>query len=153
MSDAKYKNFEVLFILFIVILGFYYMYLAFNTQMLGEDEAGYTGLAKEFMNLQYKPNSYVVFPLIPLIYVPFLYVFGFSLGIAKAVIALFGVLTLLLMYLFCKKIDKTSFLGINVFGLASISVMLTVFYFSHFMMIAYTEIPMAFFSILTACLS
>ena len=59
---------------------------------------------------------------------------------------------IILIYLFCKKIDKTSIYGINAFGLASISIILTIFYFTHFMMIAYTEIPIAFFSMLFAYL-
>lgn len=150
MSDNNYKKIEFLFILLIVMIGVYYIYLASNTQMLGEDEGGYLNLGRQFLNLEYKSDPYVVFPFTPLTYVPFFYIFGYSLGVAKAVTALFGILTMLLIYLFCKKIDKTSFYGINAFGLASISILLTVMYFTHFMLIAYTEITMAFFSILIA---
>lgn len=139
---------EILFILFIIFLGFYYMFLASNTQMLGEDEGGYLKIAKEFTNLEYEKDIYVAYPLTPLIYSLAFLLFGYSLAVAKAVIAFFGILTLLMLYLFCKKIDETSFYGINIFGLASISIILTISYFTHFMLIAYTEIPMAFFSML-----
>jgi len=148
MSESKYKMVELAFILFIIILGFYYIYLAFNTQMLGEDEASYFSLAKDFMKFEYKQDPYVVIPLVSLFYVPFFYLLGASLGLAKAVIAMFGILTIIMIYLFCKKLDKTTFFGINIFGLASISILLTISYFTHFMLISYTEIPIAFFSIL-----
>jgi hypothetical protein len=149
MSYEKYnKTFEVLFILFIVILGLYYMFLASNTQMLGEDEAGYLNLAKEFVNLEYKQDPYSISPLTSLFYTIFFFIFGSSLGIAKAVISIFGILTIIMVYLFCRKLDKTSFFGINIFGLASVSLLLTIFYFTHFMFISYTEVPIAFFSIL-----
>jgi len=152
MNDDKYKKVEFFLILFIIILGFYYMYLAFNTQMLGEDEASYINLAKEFMNFEYLSNPYVVIPFIPLFYSSIFFILGTSLGLAKAIIAAFGILTLIVVYLFCKKIDKTAFFGINIFGLTSISIILTISYFTHFMLISYTEIPIAFFSILIAYL-
>jgi hypothetical protein len=148
MNDDKNRKIESIFILFIILLGFYFSYLSLNTQMLGEDEASYYSLAKDFMNLEYNKDIYVVMPLTSLFYVPFFYVFGTSLGIAKAVISIFGILTLIFIYLFCKKIEPASFYGINVFGMASISVILTISYFTHFMLISYTEIPIAFFSIL-----
>jgi 4-amino-4-deoxy-L-arabinose transferase-like glycosyltransferase len=123
------------------------MYLASNTQMLGEDEVGYLDLAKDFMKTNYPKSSYVIPPLTSLTYTVFFYIFGSSLSLAKAVITIFGFLTIIMVYLFCKKLDKTTFFGINVFGLASISILLTIMYFTHFMLISYTEIPIAFFSV------
>jgi hypothetical protein len=148
---SKYDKYvEMSFILFIIVLGFFYVYLASNTQMLGEDEGGYVKQAKDFASMTYPadPYGYVPSPLMPLFYSISFLAFGYSLGAAKAVVALMGMLTLLMVYLFCKRVDKTSFLGVNAFGLASVSILLTITYFTHFMLIAYTEIPIALFSIL-----
>ncbi|MFH1473799.1 MAG: hypothetical protein ABIE55_02795 [Candidatus Aenigmatarchaeota archaeon] len=148
MPEEQYKKYEFLFILSIFIIGFLFIYLASNTPMLGEDEAGYVSLAKEFMGLEYEKSIYAIAPLASLLYVPFFTIFGPSLGLAKAIIAFFGILTIIMVYLFCKKLNPASFYGINICGLASIAILLTIFYFPHFMMLSYTEIPIAFFSIL-----
>ena len=130
----------------ILFLGLFYIFLASTTQMLGEDEAVYYAAATDFSK-----GSYPAFtvtgrdtswpPLIPLIYSFFFLIFGPSLGLAKAVTATFGVLTVLLIYLMLKKYD--------IWLAASASILLlSIPNFTHFMFLSYVEIPIAFFSAL-----
>jgi 4-amino-4-deoxy-L-arabinose transferase-like glycosyltransferase len=138
------KDYLPLILIFVV--GIIYIYFASTTQMLGEDEATYFDLAKSFMNGEFpmfKPSGYNanVPPLMPLIYIPFFIVFGASLSVAKVVTAIFGVLTLLMMYLIGKKFGWVA-------ALASVALLLSIPLFTHFMMISYVEVPIAFFAAL-----
>lgn len=137
------KNIQLIFIIFLIVLGIFYIYLAFNTSMLGEDEATYFYVGKEISqgNLPlYIANLPLTIPLfVPLAYsIPFI-LFGSSLGLAKAITAIFGILTILTVYLIGKKINIW-------FGLFSALLLLSLPFFSHFSLISYVEIPIAFFS-------
>jgi 4-amino-4-deoxy-L-arabinose transferase-like glycosyltransferase len=140
----KEKTIEKLFILFLIILGIYYMYLASQTQMLGEDEASYYELGKDFSQFKYpvfdnlgKPVH--ISPLISLVYsIPFM-IFGPSLGLAKMIISIFGILTVLIVYLIGKKTNIY-------YGIAAAFLLLSINLFTHFMFISYVEVPIAFFS-------
>lgn len=141
---------EKIFILFLIILGIFYMYLASQTKMLGEDEAFYYELGKDFSQFKYptfdnlgKPIA--LSPFVPLIYsVPFM-IFGPSLGLAKMIISIFGILTLLLVYLIGKKTNIY-------YGIIAAFLLLSITLFTHFMFISYVEIPIAFFSALATYL-
>jgi len=143
------NSIKILFIFLAVI----YIYFAYNTTFLGEDEWIYMKIARDFDSLKWNifdaqglPASYP--PLISLIYaIPFL-VSGVNLAIAKIIIALFGVGIVCLIYLTSLKIDSTSLKGFSIFGLASISILLSISSFTHYMQLAYVEIPIAFFSLL-----
>jgi len=140
------KKIEIIFILSLVIIGIYYIYLAFNTQMLGEDEDVYFSLAKDFSNSLYKPFDYLGDPknvpfFIPLVYSFFFLIFGPSLAVAKSVVAFFALLTLLVVYVMGRKFNIY-------FGFFSALLLLSITTFSHSSMLAYVEIPIAFFSIL-----
>ena len=140
------KIIEKIFIIFLLVLGIYYMYLASQTKLLGEDEAFFLDMGKDFSQGNYpafdnvgRPASNQ--PLIPLVFaIPFM-LFGPSLALAKMIIAIFGILTLLMVYLIGKRINIY-------YGIVSAFLLLSANLFSHFMMIVYLEIPIAFFSAL-----
>lgn len=141
---------EKIFILFLIILGIYYIYLATQTAFLGEDEATYFSLGKQFSNLGYpirdNINQPITAPLfVPSVYALFFTLFGASLSMAKIVSVIFGILTLLFVYLLGRKI--------NIYvGIFSVFVLLLIFLFTHFMLIAYVDVPIAFFSVLSVYL-
>ncbi len=139
---------EYLFIAVLIGFGVYLMYLASGTQMLGEDEAVYYSLAQSFTNLQYpsfdslgRPENFPVF--VSLIYSAFFSIFGPSLFLAKAITAFFGLLTLLIVYVIGKKFSIY-------YGFLAAVILLSMTSFTHQNMIAYVEIPIAFFSALFA---
>jgi len=140
------KNLEVIFVVFLIILGFFFIYLAFNTQMLGEDEAYYYFMAKDFSNETFLTHDshgipiYSVY-LTSLLCSFFSLVINSSLSMLKAITAFFGLLTLFVVYLIGKRFNIY-------YGIFSIFLLISIQMFSHFMMIAYVEIPIAFFSIL-----
>jgi len=146
----KEKTIEKIFILFLIVLGIYYIFLASQTQMLGEDEPFYYLLGKDFSEFKYpafdnlgKPVS--LSPFIPLVYsVPFM-IFDPSLELAKVIISIFGILTLLIVYLIGK---KTSIY----YGIIAAFLLLSITLFTHFMFISYIEVPIAFFSALATYL-
>jgi 4-amino-4-deoxy-L-arabinose transferase-like glycosyltransferase len=147
--DIEFKK-EHIPIALLVIISVIYFYLSSNTAMLGEDEGAYFFTAKQFLSLKFpsflsltQPLNYP--PLIPLLSVPFFAIFGSTLNIAKFIIALFGVLTLLLIYSIGK---KTSWL----FGFMAAFILLSIPLFTHFMFLYYVEIPIAFFSLLSLVL-
>jgi 4-amino-4-deoxy-L-arabinose transferase-like glycosyltransferase len=137
---------EYLFVAILVLIGFYYMYLASKTQMLGEDEDTYFSLSKDFSNGLYKQFDYPGIPkplpvFVPLISSFFFLIFGPSLAVMKSVVALFALLTLLVVYLIGRKISIY-------FGFFSAVILLSITLFSHSSMLAYVEVPIAFFSAL-----
>lgn len=141
---------EKIFIVFIIILGIYYMYLASQTQMLGEDEVSYYWLGQQFSQVKYPAFDDLgrVLPLSPFVSLfyalPFM-MFGSSLALAKVIIAFFGVLTLLITYLIGKKINIWC-------GIVAVFLLLSISLFSNFMMLSYVEVPIAFFSALATYL-
>ena len=137
----------MIFIVFLVVIGIYYMYLATQTAFLGEDEAAYITLGKQILNLNYAARDFwgnpnTTPPFIPLFYAVFFSLFGSSLSIAKIVSTLFGILTLFFVFLLGKKI--------NIYvGIFSVFILLLMSLFTHFMLIAYVDVPIAFFSVLS----
>ena len=141
------KEIEKIFIGFLLIIGIFYMFLAFNTNMLGEDESVYYGLAKDISQGNYPaytgyyPAPQMLSPLLSLTAAPFILILGESLAALKATAAFFFLLTLLIIYLIGKRINI--WLGIFSAGLLfSISML------SHISMLAYLDGPVAFFSAL-----
>jgi 4-amino-4-deoxy-L-arabinose transferase-like glycosyltransferase len=144
--EIEFKK-EHIPIALLVIVSVIYFYLSSNTAMLGEDEGAYFFTAKQFSNLQYpsflsqaQPLNYP--PLIPLISVPFFFIFGSTLNVAKFIICLFGILTL---FLILSIRGKTSW----IFGVTAAFLLLSMPLFTHFMFLYYVEIPIAFFSLLS----
>ncbi len=101
---------EEIFIVFIIILGIYYMYLASQTQMLGEDEISYYSLGQQFSQMKYPAfdelnRTLPLSPFVPLFFAISFMIFGPSLALAKIIIAIFGILTLLVVYMIGKRIN------------------------------------------------
>lgn len=147
--EIEFKK-EYIPIVLILVVSIVYLYLSYNTPMLGEDEGAYFFTAKQFLSLKFpsflsltQPLNYP--PLIPLLSVPFFAIFGSTLNIAKFIICLFGVLTLLLIYSIGK---KTSWL----LGFMAAFILLSITLFTQFMFLYYVEIPIAFFSLLSLVL-
>lgn len=145
MFKMKEKTINYIFFIFLLALGVFFVYSAFNTQMLGEDEVTYYYIGEEISQgkiplfVENKPFSLPLF--IPLLYSIFFTIFGPSLGLAKAIIAIFGILTILVTYMIGKKINIW-------LGLFSAILLLSFPHFPHFSLISYVEIPIAFFSAL-----
>ena len=142
----KEKLMEMIFISLILILGVYNIYLASNTPFLGEDEAGYVHTAELFSKGDYRTFSEtgrveLFAPFVPLIYSVAFMITGPLTSVAKMITAIFGLLTLLMIYLIGKKIDI-------MMGIASVAVMMLITVFFHFSMLAYVDVPIAFFSAL-----
>jgi hypothetical protein len=140
---------ELIFVLILVIIGIYYIYLASGTQMLGEDEAGYVRMAREFSQLTYpeiepdsSQNSFS--PFISLIISFFMWVFNTAdvLALGKAIIAFFGILTLFVVYLIGKRENTVA-------GICSAMLLFMIPFFTNSMFLLYLEIPIAFFSALS----
>jgi 4-amino-4-deoxy-L-arabinose transferase-like glycosyltransferase len=140
------KRIELIFIALVVILGIFYMYLSAKTPMLGEDEANYMKMARQFSALEYPQTD--VFgrqlsfaPFVPLLMTSGFFVFGESLAIGKVISAIFGLLTILIVYLISRKEGVLA-------GICSSVLLLSIPFFTHSMMLLYLEIPIAFFSAL-----
>jgi 4-amino-4-deoxy-L-arabinose transferase-like glycosyltransferase len=143
----KERTIETAFLFLILILGIFYIYLATQTAFLGEDEATYFSLGKQISNLEYPTTNHLGIPItapifVPMIYAFFFVLFGPSLALAKIISVVFGLLTLLVVYLLGRKI--------NIYvGIFSVSVLFSIFLFTHFMLIAYVDVPIAFFSVIS----
>lgn len=136
---------EYLFIVILIILGIYYIYLASITPMLGEDEDVYFSLAKDFSNSVYAPYDFLGNPkslpnFMPLFFSFSFLIFGASLSVAKGAVAFFALLTLLMVYITGRKLNIY-------FGFFSALILLSIIGFSNSSMLAYVEVPIAFFSI------
>jgi 4-amino-4-deoxy-L-arabinose transferase-like glycosyltransferase len=147
--EIEFKK-EHIPIVLLVIITVIYFYLAYNTPMLGEDEGAYFFTAQKFLGLKFpsflsptQPLNYP--PLIPLLSVPFFAVLGSTLNIAKFIVALFGALTIFLIYSIGK---KTSWL----LGSMAAFLLLSIPLFTQFMLLYYVEVPIAFFSLLSLAL-
>jgi 4-amino-4-deoxy-L-arabinose transferase-like glycosyltransferase len=124
--------------------------------MLGEDEWIYMELGENFANLTYPAHNLnggasAIPPLVSLLYaIPFI-VLGANLWLAKIITALFAVGTLIVTYLFGRELspDNKKF---SVAGIAAVSLILTSSLFSNMSMLAYVDVPIAFFSMLYAYL-
>jgi len=144
--DIEFKK-EHIPIVLLLLISVTYFYLAFNTAMLGEDEGAYFFTSQQFLGLKFpsflspsQPLNYP--PLVSLLSVPFFAVFGSTLNIAKFMIALFGALTIILIYSIGK---KTRWL----FGSMAAFLLLSIPLFTQFMFLYYVEVPIAFFSLLS----
>lgn len=148
--EVELKKEHVILGVFIA-LAIMFVFFASRTQILGEDEWVYLELGKNFANFKYPAynldGAQVGYPpLIGVFYaIPFA-IFGQSLAAAKVVVALFGVGTLYLLYLLCKKLDN-SYVG-TVMGLAAGLLLITIPIFDNMSMLAYVDVPIAFFSAL-----
>jgi 4-amino-4-deoxy-L-arabinose transferase-like glycosyltransferase len=153
MKDKKGSGLEIndrslerIFVLFLIVIGLIYLLLSSQTKMLEEDEPLYVELGAKFSQFMYPGFDGVgravnIQPFVPLVFaLPFI-VFGPSLALAKMIIAVFGILTLLVVYLIGKKISIY-------WGLFSAFLLLSAGLFAYFMMIVYVEVPIAFFSAL-----
>lgn len=141
-KDDEMKTIEIIFLLIIIILGVFNIYLASKTAFLGEDEAHYVHLGEQFSRgifPSYTRTGGIVMtsPVVPLIYS----LFNASLPIAKMITATFGFLTLLIVYLIGRKIDVYV-------GIFSVILLLLMPTFAHMSLLAYVDVPMAFFSAL-----
>lgn len=135
------RRLEIIFIVFLLILGIYYMILSFDTKMLGEDEEFYYSLAKIFANGNYPTilfDSPLSFATFTSLFSSLFFLISPSLGILKLTSTIFGFLTLFVVYLIGKKFNIY-------YGIFSAILLFSIQNFSHFMMIAYIEIPIAFF--------
>lgn len=138
------KKIEMAFLASLLILGVFNIYMATNTAFLGEDEATYVTMGEEFSRLEFSPYTptgrhNMAPPFVPLSYASVFMIFGISLEAAKAITAFFGILTILAVYLIGKKVNV--YVGI----LSACSLMLMSF-FSHMSLLAYVDVPTAFFS-------
>ncbi len=135
----KNKKIELAFLLIITVLGIFDMHLASKTAFLGEDEAGYIYSGEQLAKLILVPTLDP--PFIPLLYSILFLIFGTSLSIAKMITAIFGFLTLVLVYLIGKKI--------NIYvGIFSVAILLLIPIFTSMSLLAYVDVPTAFFSAL-----
>jgi 4-amino-4-deoxy-L-arabinose transferase-like glycosyltransferase len=140
------KMIEKVFILSLIVLGILLIHFASQTQMLGEDEPFYYELGKDFSQINFPAfdalgKPMVLWQFVPLSFaIPFI-MFGASLNLAKIIITVFGILTLLIVYLIGRKINIW-------FGIASAFLLFSMTLFAHFMQLLYLEIPIAFFSAL-----
>jgi len=143
------KKVEIIFIILLILLGIYYIYLASDTQMLGEDEAGYVRTSREFSQLTYPAfhsygvhNSLSVF--VSLILSFFIWIFGSAniLALGKALVAFFGILTMFVVYLIGKRENLIA-------GICSAILLFFIPAFTHSMFLLYLEVPIAFFSALS----
>lgn len=147
--EIQFKK-EQLPLIFLLILGIVYGYFALTTNLLGEDEVVYVDLAKSFAKGIYpswwgrQPVNYS--PLLSFIFTPFFFIFGPSLAIAKLIVSIFGIASLFMTYKLCKKMIPDDRWGL--FGVFSMFMLLSIPLFSHFILLSYNEIPIAFFSIL-----
>jgi len=140
------KLLEKVFLIFLAILFIYYLFLASKTNFLGEDESFYYYEGQLFSQSQYPTflrlgtsNVFAVF--VPLFYASLFSIFGSSLVLAKMISTLFGFLTIIVVYLIGKKINF--YVGFFASG-----ILLSMMLFTNFMLIAYVDVPTAFFSIL-----
>lgn len=143
---ADSKTLEKLFLIFLGILFVYYLFLASNTPFLGEDESIYHYEGQLLSQSKYpsffatgNPNVIPIF--MPLFYASLFSILGSSLALAKISSTFLGFLTILLVYLIGKKINI--YVGIFASG-----VLLSIVLFTHYMLIAYVDVPIAFFSAL-----
>jgi 4-amino-4-deoxy-L-arabinose transferase-like glycosyltransferase len=138
-------NWELLFLAVLFFIGIIYIFLASGTQMLGEDEALYVALGKDFARSNYAitslsgqyPANYAVFT--SLFFGSMFLVFGASLGLAKVLIAFMGLLTIILVYLIGRKFSIY-------YGFFSAILLISMTGFSHYSLISYLEVPIALFS-------
>jgi len=147
MKRDTEKKIEIIFIGFLVLLGLYYMLLAAETNFLGDDEFGYYYNAKSFSQGTIQILDIYGYPMgFPGLFVTtftsfFFLLFGPSLAISKTVSTFFGFLTLIIVYLIGRRINV-------IYGIVSSISLLSIYLFTHFMLLAYVDVPITFFSAL-----
>ncbi len=144
--DLELKKEHIPFII-LIMLAVAFMILAFNTPMLGEDEGAYFYMSKLFSELKYpafispvQPLNYP--PLLPLMSATVFTIFGLAISVAKILVCTFGILTIFLLYIIGSKINW-------IFGLVAASILLSISVFTHYMLLFYVDVPIAFFSLLS----
>lgn len=143
--DIDKKVVEKAFLVFLIVLGVFYLYMASMTPFKGEDEIAYLRCGEQLAELKYPA---ALSPLVPLVYAPFFVIFPemYHLAIAKMVVCAFGFATLFVVYRIGKKHGVMA-------GIFSVTILLSMRYFTHYMMLSYVEIPIAFFSALVVYLA
>ena len=138
-------NLELLFLLSVLFISLFFFLNAAETSFLGDDEFGYFYGAKIFSEGKMKILDIYEYPMAyPGIFfslfnsILFL-IFGQSLSIMKITSAFFGMLTLIMIYLTGKKISP-------LLGILSAATILSVYLFTHYMFLAYTDLVITFFS-------
>lgn len=134
------------FIITLLLFSCFFIYTALHTAMLGEDEANYYKLAKHFLTLEFYSfdpggTPFHPPPLLPLIASVFL-LFIESLVSLKLVVTLFGIASLFMTYLIGKHYNTIA-------GPICMMMLMSIPLFIHYMSLAYVDIPLAFFSVLT----
>jgi 4-amino-4-deoxy-L-arabinose transferase-like glycosyltransferase len=136
-----------LFLIFILAIGILFLYFVQSTGFLGEDEATYISVAKDFIKGRYSIfNEFGSQNALPPFYPLLIAMLSFSglgiLALAKSINVIFGLLTAIIIYLITRKFNIAS-------SFSSVSLLLAIPFFTHFMFISYVEIPIAFFSALS----
>jgi len=135
----------VVFVFFSIILFLFYTSLAIKTNPLGSDEFVYFRYAKEIYQGKYTGFTYDGYPVKAPLMLSFVSaglfsIFGESLAILKLVSCMFGLFTVIFLYFAVKKIKGT------LPAILSVSLLLSFMLFSHFLLIGYVEVLIAFFS-------
>jgi len=136
---------QALFLFSCLFLFCAYVYFATKTQPLGEDEITYMRISKEIYQGRFtgftSDGHPVSAPLMLSIISSGLFsIFGVKLAVLKAISTIFGFFSLIFIYFAVKKTK-----GIMPAIVAS-SLMLSIFLFSHLLMLAYVETLIMFFS-------
>lgn len=136
---------ETIFLIILFGLFVFFMYSASKTDYLGEDESTYFRMTVEMFRGNYTGFTWNGQPITAPLLLSFLssilfHVFGIKLAVLKIVSCIFGFFAVVMLYFAVEKIK-----GIASAILAS-TLLLSFLYFSHFLMLAYVEVMVAFFS-------
>jgi len=143
--DVNEDFLGTVFVFFCIIL--FSLYVSFTTrvQVLGEDEVGYWRTAKEIYEHRFTGFTFDGQPMTAPLMLPILSamlfpIFGEQLFVLKAISTIFGLLAVISMYYAVKKVK-----GIMP-AILTTSLMMAIMLFSHFLLIAYVETMIVFFS-------
>jgi len=144
--------FNYLFFILIVLTSIFLVYSASRSSLLGEDEGFYYKIANKMLKGTYdgyrfdgSPNPNPILP--SAICSVAMRILGNNLSTCKMITAIFGAGTIVLVYLSACKL--TTRIG----GIFAVAVLLSISYFTHFSLLFYTEIPIAFFCALIVYLA
>jgi len=133
------------FIFFCMCLFTFYAFLATKTAFLGEDEISYFRMSKEMHEGKFTGFTFDGQPITAPLMLSFISsilfnVLGEQLAVLKVVSSMFGLFSVILLYFAVKKLK-----GIMPAILTS-SLMMSMIIFSHFLVVAYVEDMIVFFS-------
>lgn len=143
--EIEFKKEHIPLIL-IAIVSIVFLYTSLNTDLLGEDEGLYYYYANRIKDSTIEPfdasgKKLIYSPFIPFLISFFFLIFGESLFAAKFIIFLFSMGTLVVLYLISKKHGMVA-------SISSLIILISIPIFTHFSFLVYTDVPIAFFSIL-----